>query len=255
MKKIVLSRRAKYALAAGVLAAALALACLFFAGSRYMLVSHYDEELAAAVFKDAGYSYGMQMDQCAQINRLLDASGAGYTAEFASAYREYAQDAQWEQDRLISEADHLVQKLRIMDHSGSVAAWSGRSADIALGEHFFTQAGRKAKQYEIYARRLNELLEDGQTPQADIEAYRLQLSEVVQADMLVSASMYQLICRGLVSQKVMQQEGYPDPYMLAMLEKEQQEELLYLSREDLVRIYQDRLKDFWVEEYRLSLLL
>ena len=255
MRKIVMSRRVKYALTAGVLAIALALACLFFAGSRYMLVSHYDEELAACVFNDAGYSLGMQMDQCEQIKRLLDTSGAGYTVEFVSAYREYTKNAQHEQNRLINAADGMVQKLRVMDRSGSVAAWSGCSADIVLCERFFTQAGRKAKQYEIYARRLNELLEDEQTPQADTEAYRLQLSEVVQADRLVSASMYQLICRGLISQKVMQREGYPDPDTFAMLEKEQQEELLYLSREDLMRIYEERLKDFWVEEYRLSLLL
>ena len=73
--------------------------------------------------------------------------------------------------------------------------------------------------------------------------------------MQASASLYQLVSRALFSQREMQAEGYPDPEMLSAMTPEHQEELLYLSENDLKRLCLERFEHFWQMEYQFGLLL
>lgn len=235
-----------------ILAAALGMA---LAGNRLMLVSCYDAEHVTGVMNAAGLCYRNQLGQCEQMKRLLDASQAGYSVVYASAYRHYQEEFDSTARYLKESMEWAHRGLLQMKAGGSVLAWSGYPLDEKLYEMLYTRAAERAYAYEAYANKLSDMLMDEAALSDRIEEYRACLTAVLEADMQASASLYQLVSRALVSQREMQVEGYPDPKTLSAMTQEHQEELFYLSENDLKTLCLERLKHFWQMEYQLGLLL
>ena len=124
-----------------ILAAALGMA---LSGNRLMLVSCYDEEHVMGVMNAAGICYRNQLGQCEQMQRLLDASQAGYSVEYASAYRNYQEEFDSTAHDLKENMEWAHRELLQMKEGGRVFAWSGYPLDEKLYEMLYTRAAERA---------------------------------------------------------------------------------------------------------------
>ena len=235
-----------------LLAAALGMA---LSGNRLMLVSCYDAEHVMGAMHAAGVCYLNQLEQCEQMKRMLDASQAGYSVEYARAYRHYQEDFDSAARQLKEKLEWAHKELVQLKAGGRVSVWSGYPLDEKFYEMLYTRAAERAYAYKTYTEKLSDMLMDEQASHDRIEEYRACLTAVVEADLQASASLYQLVSRALFDQREMQVEGYPDPQTLSAMTPEHQEELLYLSENDLKRLCLERLERFWQMEYQLGLLL
>lgn len=199
-QKLLRQRRLRRSLAAAAL-----LVCLvsgWFVYTTYIRPPAYSEDYEESVFVYGltGYSYAAR--QYTQMSTLVDCA-----LETPEQYTQEKESFDYFIDRISDETstEYMLNTMRQMLPTGEVFSWSRKKLDDVHYQELLELEQERRDEYKLLSSVLTYVIEDPRGNRLYADTYPELLSELVELDADIAATMYELVCVPHLTSAVLQE--------------------------------------------------